>query len=58
MGGYNMTMINCSLNCIYQQDGKCNLENAITNIKTPVSDCMFFQEKSLKHQPAGKSNLK
>lgn len=37
------TNINCSANCMYQQDGKCCLENVAKQSKiTPNQDCIYF----------------
>ena len=41
-----MTTINCSSNCIHQQDGKCTLDNVTKNPKSVLSDCIFFEEKA------------
>jgi hypothetical protein len=40
-----MTTINCSSNCIHQQDGKCTLENASTGTLAVDADCVFFEER-------------
>ncbi|NLK88410.1 MAG: hypothetical protein GX279_13140 [Clostridiaceae bacterium] len=39
-----MTMINCSSNCIHQKDGKCMLEEAISESVSTQADCVFFKE--------------
>lgn len=39
------TNINCSLNCIYQVDGKCTLDY-ISSFSGSINDsCMYFYEK-------------
>ncbi|MCX7748295.1 MAG: hydroxymyristoyl-ACP dehydratase [Clostridia bacterium] len=43
-----MTTINCSSNCVYQEDGKCNLDNITILSISSTSDCVFFQENTLK----------
>lgn len=40
-----MTTINCSSNCIHQQDGKCTLENAFAGTLAVDTDCVFFKGK-------------
>ncbi len=40
-----MTTINCSLNCIYQNDGKCNLDNTKINLVSMNAECVYFSEK-------------
>jgi len=47
-----MTTINCSLNCRHQHDGKCMLENAISDIMSTDTDCIFFEEKADRNRPA------
>ncbi len=53
-----MTNINCSSNCIYQKDGKCNFENIFEKqiaLHKPANlDCAYFvnkneQEDSIQH---------
>ena len=41
-----MTTINCSSNCRHQLDGKCTLENAISNTLSMDTGCVFFEEKN------------
>lgn len=43
-----MTTINCSLNCIYQVDGKCTLDNVSKNSTSVKANCIFFEEKVFK----------
>ncbi|MFZ5989136.1 MAG: hydroxymyristoyl-ACP dehydratase [Bacillota bacterium] len=43
-----MTTINCSSNCVHQQDGKCTLDNVTKNSTSVTSDCVFFEEKVAK----------
>lgn len=40
-----MTIINCSLNCIYQADGICNLENTTMLSISTHPECIYYQEK-------------
>ncbi len=54
-----MTTINCSSNCIHQQDGKCMLDNPSQNSLSAKTDCVFFEERVskknmvlLENQPA------
>lgn len=39
-----MTNINCSKNCVYQNDGKCCFDNTSKVVLTPDSKCAFFSE--------------
>ncbi|MBS5857257.1 MAG: hydroxymyristoyl-ACP dehydratase [Clostridia bacterium] len=43
-----MTNINCSLNCIYQKDGKCNYNLIIPSNISSHFDCAYFIEKNNK----------
>ena len=48
---FYLTNINCSSNCIYQKDGKCNFEN-ISETKFAFAnksntECAYFSEKTL-----------
>ena len=43
-----LTNINCSLNCIYQKDGKCSYSNIISTIFSTTSECAYFVDKSEK----------
>ena len=38
-----MTTINCSLNCKYQWDGQCNLNNLCSLPISSNPDCSYFQ---------------
>ncbi|MCR2044624.1 hypothetical protein NSA23_10925 [Anaerosalibacter massiliensis] len=38
-------IINCSENCIYQEEGVCNLKHATYSSGTPLKDCPYFKEK-------------
>ncbi len=38
-------MINCSENCIYCEEGLCNLKTVLTSSTTPTDDCPFYVEK-------------
>ena len=40
-----LTIINCSADCIYQKDRKCNFENITIQKVTPNSDCAYFVKK-------------
>lgn len=41
-----MTTINCSLNCIYQNDGKCNLDNTKSSSVSINTECVYYSEKT------------
>jgi len=43
-----MTTINCSFNCIYQNEGTCNLDNIGAKSISFSSKCIFYEEKSLR----------
>lgn len=43
-----LTNINCSANCIYQNDGKCSFENTSSTILTPSSGCAYFKMRCSK----------
>jgi hypothetical protein len=43
-----MTTINCSSNCIHQQEGECTLDIVAKNSASVSSDCAFFEEKTTK----------
>jgi hypothetical protein len=43
-----MTTINCSLNCIYQADGMCNLENTTMQSISSNPECIYYQEREAK----------
>ena len=45
-----MTTINCSSDCKHQLDGKCTLENAISNASSAKTDCVFFEEKTARSE--------
>jgi hypothetical protein len=40
-----MTTINCSLNCKHQHDGKCMLDDAVSDTLSVDTDCVFFEER-------------
>ncbi len=46
LGDDIMTTINCSLNCIYQNDGKCNLDNTKSSSVSMNTECVYFSEKA------------
>lgn len=48
-----MTTINCSSNCKHQQDGKCMLENAISETLSAETDCVYFEEKQSSRSKTG-----
>lgn len=37
-----MMNINCSLNCIFQNDGKCTLTHIRTASSTPHPKCVYY----------------
>ncbi|WP_113802999.1 hydroxymyristoyl-ACP dehydratase [Garciella nitratireducens] len=43
-----MTIINCTANCIHQNNGKCSFDHVDTATCTSDQDCAFFQEKGKK----------
>ena len=43
-----LTNINCSLNCIYQKDGKCSYSSITPIIFSTTSECTYFVDKSEK----------
>ncbi|HBW26303.1 MAG TPA: hydroxymyristoyl-ACP dehydratase [Hungateiclostridium thermocellum] len=43
-----MTTINCSSNCVHQQDGKCTLDSVTKNSDSASPDCVFFKERAPK----------
>lgn len=45
-----MTTINCASNCKYQHDGRCTLENAISETLSAATDCVYFEEKTEKNK--------
>lgn len=38
-------LINCSENCIYQNEGICTLKHVTNSSGTPSEDCPYFREK-------------
>lgn len=38
-----MTTINCTSKCMFQQDGRCNLDNITSLPLSPETDCAYFQ---------------
>lgn len=41
-----MTTINCTLNCIHQQDGLCGRECVSNDTISNSPECVFFKEKA------------
>lgn len=41
-----LTNINCSLNCIYQKDGKCSYSCITPTVFSTTSECAYFVDKS------------
>jgi hypothetical protein len=41
-----MTTISCSLNCIYQKDGRCTLDNVTMNSSSVRENCLYFKQKN------------
>ncbi len=41
-----MTTINCTLNCIHQQDGLCGREWVSDDTISNSPECVFFKEKA------------
>jgi len=42
-----LTNINCSTNCVYQEEGKCTFENINMKKITPDSNCAYFSKKGV-----------
>lgn len=40
-----MTNINCVSHCIHQVNGKCNLEQIMTNTLSNREHCVYFEKK-------------
>lgn len=40
-----MTNINCTSNCLYQKDGKCELDNVTIISVTSNDSCIYFTAK-------------
>ncbi len=43
-----MTNINCTSKCVWQKDGKCQLDNVTSVSKNLNSSCVYFSEKKKK----------
>ena len=43
-----VTNINCSIDCIYQKDGKCKLESVTAMPVTPDSRCAYYKKQQTK----------
>ncbi|NLY45903.1 MAG: hypothetical protein GX053_07950 [Tissierella sp.] len=43
-------MIACSENCIFADDGLCNLKEVTKPSSTPIKDCPYFEKKSNKKE--------
>ena len=41
-----MNLINCSLNCVYQQDGLCGRDNINNGILSKSPECAFYEQRS------------
>lgn len=41
-----MTIINCSRDCIYQKDGKCNLEDITFSTVSGDEKCIYYASLS------------
>jgi hypothetical protein len=41
-------LIPCSENCIYQEDGMCNLTKVTSSSSTPLKDCPYFVDRDRK----------
>ena len=51
--------INCTYNCRYQHDGKCNLSLslAITNSKSHETDCPYYLPKDVTRRKTYKNTI-
>lgn len=47
-----MTTINCSSKCKHQQDGKCMLQNAVSETLSTETDCTYFEKRPYKGSSA------
>lgn len=45
-GGFFLTNINCSSNCIYQKDGKCSFHFVSPSFISSFSQCVYFIPKN------------
>jgi hypothetical protein len=56
-GGTNMVNINCSEQCIYEQNGKCTLNHVtpILNISSNNKNCGYFVKKKAYNEAPSKS---
>lgn len=50
-------LINCSENCIYQNEGICTLKHVTNSSGTPSEDCPYFREKVKKVRHEESSTL-
>lgn len=41
-GGFKLTTINCTLNCVYQENGKCALQNVQAITSSSSNECAYF----------------
>lgn len=41
-----MININCTLNCFFEQEGKCNLTHVSSISSTPHPSCLYYVPKS------------
>jgi len=49
-----LSFINCSENCIYQENGKCSLDHVNPQLCSSKQDCGFFLERKKKREkPSG-----
>jgi len=52
-----MTTINCSMNCIHQQDGLCGRGSLDNDTLSKSPECVFFKEKSISDGKATEKEL-
>lgn len=45
-----MMNINCSLDCIYECDGKCGLTHITSSSSTPHETCIYYRPKKHLHK--------
>ena len=45
-----LILINCTENCVYQNDGMCTLNNVSSLSNTSHSGCEFYQKKGSKKE--------
>lgn len=52
-----MNLINCSSDCIYQKDGECSLNRAVSGGKNIKNGCTYYVQKNQSGQNVRTSNI-